>query len=117
MLLRDIIENGARDHSERAALYFRDQTMTCGELAENVRRLASGMAQAGVGPGDRVGVLLPNSPAFVLAYYAAARLGAVCVPVNPLWKAQEQRHVWSDAAVKMVITAPSLLPGVQEAVA
>jgi long-chain acyl-CoA synthetase len=115
MLLNDIVARGARDYPTHPALIFRDQPTSYGELAVIVRRLAAGLADLGVGPGDRVALLLPNCPPFIYGYYAVAQLGAVVVPANPLLKPAELAYIYRDAGVKLVITAGPLLPGVEAA--
>src|SRR5579875_2162079 len=89
MLLRELLENSAQRLPEQTALIFRDQPITYAQLSEQTRRLAAGYAALGVEAGDRVALLLPNSPAFIMGYYAAAYLGAVSVPANPMLKPPE----------------------------
>ena len=115
MLLGDIITQGAERTPDNLALVYRDLEMSYRELAGAVQRLAAGFAALGVGEGDRVALLLPNCPPFVLGYYAAALLGAVVVPSNPLLKPAELEYIWKDADVKLVMTVPPLLPGVEAA--
>ena len=114
-MLRDIIAQGKRDFANGVALIFRDQPTTYAELAVAVERLAAGLAALGIQPGERIALLLPNCPPFVYGYYAAAQMGAVVVPANPLLKPPELEYIWRDADVRLVITAPPLLPGVQAA--
>ncbi|HLK58990.1 MAG TPA: long-chain fatty acid--CoA ligase [Chthonomonadaceae bacterium] len=115
MLLGDIITQGAERYPDHRALVYRDQPMTYRELDIAVRRLAAGFASLGIREGDRVALLLPNCPPFVLGYYAAAMLGAVVVPSNPLLKPAELEYIWRDADVRLVLTVPQLLPGVEAA--
>jgi long-chain acyl-CoA synthetase len=115
MLLRDIIAQGAQKYPQKAALVFRDQPTIYAELAIAVRRLASGFASLGIQPGDRIALLLPNCTPFVLGYYAAQQIGAIAVPANPLLKPAELEYIWGDADVRLVVTAPPLLVGVQAA--
>lgn len=113
MRLHDIIAEGARDYPQNVALIFRDQPTTYAELAVAVQRLAAGFVALGIHPGDKIALLLPNCTPFVYAYYAAAQVGAVAVPANPLLKSAELEYIWRDCGAKLVVTAPPLLPGVQ----
>lgn len=70
-------------HSGQTALICEDVRMTYAELDHEVRSVAAGLAARGVGPGDRVAMLLGNGVPFVVVTYAAAFLGAVTVPLNP----------------------------------
>lgn len=114
MLLYNIIQRGASEYPERAAIHFRDSTLTYSDLAKEVNRLATALRAEGIGQGDRVGLLLPNCPTFTVAYYAITALGAVCVPSNPLLKPAELTHMWGDSGVKLVFTIPALLPNALE---
>src|SRR5579871_3479616 len=111
-LLGDVPVEGAARHGARVALIFREQTMTYAELAQRVTLLAQGLESLEIRPGDRIALLLPNCPPFVLGYYAAATLGAVVVPANPLLKPAELEYIWGDARIRLVITVPPLLPTV-----
>src|SRR5205085_1469871 len=113
MLLYDVIQRGAMEYPDRTALIFRDQPVTYGQLASQVNHLANALSKRGIGKGDSIAVLLPNCPAFTVAYYAVSSLGAICVPANPLLKPAELEHIWADSAVKMVFTATALLPVAQ----
>lgn len=115
MLLTDIIERGATDYPEKVALIFRDQPTSFGELAVAVRRLAAGFRALGIEPGEKIGLLLPNCPPFLYAYYAAAMIGAVVVPSNPLLKPAELAYIWRDCDLRAIVTVPQLLPVVQAA--
>ena len=84
-------------------LVFGDERIGPDELWERVGRLAGGLAARGVGPDDRVALLLPNGPAFVTGFLAIAQLGAVVVPLNPQFKRAELEFCYRDAGVHTVI--------------
>jgi long-chain acyl-CoA synthetase len=69
-------------------------------------RLATLLADRGVGRGDRVALIMPNVAYFPIAYYAILRLGAVVVPMNPLLKAGEIAFAWGDAGAKVAVVFP-----------
>lgn len=115
MLLHEMIERSARDWPQNVALVFRDQPVTYAELEGAIARLAEGLLALGLKAGDRIALLLPNCSPFVYAYYAASRIGAVVVPANPLLKPAELEYIWRDADIRLVMTAPPLLPVVQAA--
>ena len=77
-----------------------------GELASLVRGAAAALAAAGVGPGDRVAIVLPNGPAFVAAFFGALRLGAVVVPLNVLLSPRELEERYDATAPSAVVTEP-----------
>ena len=76
------------------------------ELLADVRKLATGLVQAGIGPGDRVGIWAPNRWEWVLVQYATAEIGAILVNINPAYRAAELRYVLQQSGVALVIAAP-----------
>ena len=76
------IERRARIAPNQAALIYGEWRCTYSELANRVRRLAHGFSKLGVQPGDRIGWLGANHPAFLEVLFATAKLGAVMAPVN-----------------------------------
>ena len=115
MLLPDIIRRGADAHPDRTAILFRDASITYAQLAAEVDRIAAAFAARGLGPGDRVALLLPNCPEFTVSYFATAAIGGVCTPANPQLKPAELTYMWNDSQVKLAITVPPLAPAVLEA--
>ncbi|MFL5802223.1 MAG: long-chain-fatty-acid--CoA ligase [Roseiflexaceae bacterium] len=69
-------------------------------------RFAAALSRLGVGPGDRVGLLLPNAPSFIIAYYGALKAGAVVVPLNPLANPHELSFHLRDSGAETLITIP-----------
>ena len=84
MNLARILTDGAAVHGDRPALWFDGAALSYAELDRRAAVAARELRERGVGAGDRVAIKLPNSPAFVAAYFGALRLGAVVVPLNPL---------------------------------
>jgi long-chain acyl-CoA synthetase len=75
--------------ADRVALISRNRDTTYGQLRDQTERLRGGLIAHGVGQGDRVAILCGNNRYFVVAYLAAAGLGAVAVPLNPASPAPE----------------------------
>ena len=69
-------------------------------------RFAANARQLGIRTGDRVGMLLPNSPQFLIAYYGLLKAGAVIVPLNPLSAERELLFHFSDSGAETAITLP-----------
>jgi long-chain acyl-CoA synthetase len=87
-LLDYLSENAARWPS-RPALFFKGATITYSTLEKSSSRLAAGLASIGVKPGDRVAIILPNCPQFIVAEIAAWKAGAIVCPVNPTYTDRE----------------------------
>lgn len=98
------LETVARHYPRQRAILFYDYAMTYRELDEDANRLANALIDLGVKPGDRVALLLPNSPQMVLAYYAALKAGAVVVSLNPLFNAEELAQQLSDSGAETIVT-------------
>jgi acyl-CoA synthetase (AMP-forming)/AMP-acid ligase II len=83
-------------------------TVTFGELHERAARVAAGLTALGVRAGDRVAVLLPSHPAYLETWLALARLGALLVPINPLFRPAEVAWVLGHAGVTALVTTDAL---------
>ena len=97
------LAGSVRRYREKTALVFGEQSLTFGELDRRVNRFAQALMAEGVGPGDRVALLLPNGLTMAEAYFATARLGAVAVPINVRWTAPEIAYVMEDASPRLII--------------
>ncbi|MCD0174174.1 AMP-binding protein, partial [Micrococcus luteus] len=98
---------------DAVALRIGEARMTYRELDQVTAATAGWLRHRGVGPGDRVAVLLPNVPAFVAVYEALMRLGAVMVPLNPLFTARELEYFLEDSGARVLWAMPGL-PAVDE---
>ncbi len=86
------------------------------ELYNSTLSLAAGLVELGIKKGDRVAVVLPNSPALIRSYYGIWLAGATIVPNNPMAKKEELRKTFVNSEVKMVIAVTEILPQVMEAI-
>src|SRR5690606_19627682 len=82
---------------------------TYAEVEERSRRLARGLLADGVGKGTRVGILMPNGVDWVVTWLAAARIGALVVPINTFFRARELAHVLVHADVERLLVRPQFL--------
>ena len=115
MLLHELLERQVQNNPQATALIFRKKTFTYAELQEHVEKWAAVLYQHGVKAGDSYGIVMRNSPEFVITFFALVRLGARAVPVNFLLKADEITFIFGDAGVVGVITQPPFLAAVLEA--
>lgn len=91
--------------------------LSYGQLAEATRRVAASLASAGVKRGERVGVMLPNVPAFPVTWLALARLGAIMIPINTGYTARELDYVLGDGGASHLIVDEACLPPVLDLLA
>jgi len=106
--LDDLVRRNALLHAGRPAFIHESGTVSHAEHAGRVSRLAAGLAGLGVGIGDRIAVLAPNSLEFCDLFGAAARLGAILVPVNARLSAEEIGHVIEDVEPAVVVAADAM---------
>jgi acyl-CoA synthetase (AMP-forming)/AMP-acid ligase II len=93
------------------------RTLTYGQLADGVRRVAAGLARRGFGKGDVFATVCPNILEFPLAFYAVAALGGTTTMANPLLTAAELARQLADANPRFVLAVPDRLDVVREATA
>lgn len=101
--LPDLIDDAVERFGRRTALEFFGAETSYRELGEQIARAAEGLRRLGVTAGDRVGLVLPNCPQHVVAFYAVLRLGAIVVEHNPLYTARELRHQFEDHGATVAI--------------
>jgi long-chain acyl-CoA synthetase len=103
-MLMSLLYGRADADPDRTALVYREERISYAELVERIERVASGLAQRGVGPGDSVGLALRDDPWLVTCFHAIAALGARIVPVNPAFKQAELEFCFRAAGVRAVIS-------------
>lgn len=108
--LPEILTRTAGRFPDRTALVFMGKKIPYRELEELVNRFAGALTAIGVKAGDRVAMLLPNMPQFVIANFAALRIGAVTVMNNPLSSEEELVHQLNDSDSTVLVTLDLRLP-------
>jgi long-chain acyl-CoA synthetase len=99
-----LFEHAVVRFAARPCLEFLGRRWRYAEIGEQVLRAAAGLRRLGVVKGTRVGLCLPNTPFYVVAYFAALRLGAVVVNFNPLYTEAEMLAQASDAGAEVMVT-------------
>jgi long-chain acyl-CoA synthetase len=94
-------------YPNRTALRCDDLQVSYAEFDAAAARVATLLERAGIEPGDRVGLMLPNTPAFAIAFYGIMYRGAVAVPMNPLLKAREVSFYLSNSGAKALFGSPA----------
>ena len=101
--LSSLLDQAAADYPDRPAIKMDDLVLSYAQLREAAGRMSALLASLGVEPGDRVGIMLPNVPAFPIAFYGALAADAVVVPMNPLLKGREVAYYLGDSGAKALI--------------
>ncbi|MED5810958.1 long-chain fatty acid--CoA ligase [Mycolicibacterium sp. 050232] len=92
---------------QHPALRCGETTLSYAEFAGAAARVATFLDRAGVQPGDRVGIMLPNTPAFAVVFYGIISRGAVAVPMNPLLKAREIEFYLTNTGARAIFATPA----------
>jgi long-chain acyl-CoA synthetase len=95
--------------------WFEDKSYTNVECYARACRFAEVLRAHGIQPGDHVVVMMLNSPDVTAAFTAIWKLGAVMIPITPMWNAREARYVLEDSRAKIAITSPELAARLMEA--
>lgn len=109
-----LLEGAVKRHPKRPALEFLGLEMTYQELWDAARRFATALESLGVKKGDRVAVMLPNCPQFVIAFFGAAQIGAVVVNTSPLYVARELEHQLRDSGAETLVVLNLFYPRYRE---
>lgn len=108
--LHEILRVTAVELPDQTATVFLGAQLTYGQVKEQSDKLAAALAGLGILKGDRVGVMLPNCPQYVIATFAVLRLGATVVNVNPLYTPREVLVVAADSGMRVMLTLDLLAP-------
>ncbi|MDT4943159.1 MAG: long-chain acyl-CoA synthetase [Pseudonocardiales bacterium] len=102
MNLASNLVRAAEQYPDNIAVRLDDATLTYAMLDGATQHVAGLLAEHGVRPGDRVGIMLPNVPHFALLYYGVLRAGSVVVPMNPLLKEREVAYYLGNSGAKLI---------------
>ena len=102
--LFSLIETAAAEHPERPCTNFLGHSLTYREIADLVDRAAAGLQALGVVKGTKVGLFLPNSPTFIVYYFAVLKAGGVVVNYNPLYSLDELTFQVKDSETELMVT-------------
>jgi long-chain acyl-CoA synthetase len=108
--LYEILATTAVETPDAPATAFLGATLTFREIKTRTDRLAKALVTLGIGKGDRVGIMLPNCPQYIVAAFATLRLGGVVVNINPIYTARELSNVAVDSGFRVLLTLDRLAP-------
>jgi long-chain acyl-CoA synthetase len=111
--LHGLLERTAERYPERLATIFLGGKLSYRALNEAANRFAQALLHLGLQPGDRVALMLPNCPQFLIAFYGALKAGAVVVAINPLYTPRELEYQLNDAEAGILVTLSKFYPTVE----
>lgn len=105
--LTELLADLTKRNGDEVALVLNEEKLTFAQLEDRSSRLANGLAELGVEPGDKVAVWLPNTFAWVELQFALARLGAVAVAINTRFRAHEAQDILARSGARTLVLWPS----------
>ena len=109
------LEEAARTYPDRACTIFKGAVITYKEMNALTDSVAAALVDMGVKKGDRVGIFMPNTPQFVMAYFGILKAGGVVVATNPLYTAPEIEHQASDAGIEVMFVMTNFYKTIKKA--
>lgn len=113
VLLTDYLRHWARETPDRPCAIFYGSELTFSQLDDLSDRFASFLADKGFVKGDRVAMMMPNCPQFLVAFFGILKAGCVHVPINPMFMDQEFIYEMQDTGAQMIVVLDLLFPLVQ----
>ncbi|MBX0357620.1 long-chain fatty acid--CoA ligase [Halobacillus sp. Nhm2S1] len=112
--LYKLLDQTVAQYGKRTAVVFEEHEMTYEELKDQVDRLAGAWDALGFAKGERIGLMISNHPEYIIAYYAAQKLGLIVVQINPRYTARELLQIMDDSEMSYLITEKEQFPMVEE---
>ena len=112
--LYHFLEKSAEKYPDQACATFKGSAITYSEMDELTNRLAGALAAMGVKKGTPVGIFMPNSPQFVMAFYAILKAGGIVVATNPLYTGREIEHQMKDSGTEIMLVMSNFYSLIKE---
>ncbi len=111
--LHDLLVRAVEEHREKTALTFFGTNISFSRLEAMVERVAAAFAASAIGKGDRVALMLPNCPQYVVSFFATVRLGAIVTQLNPMYVEREIEHIVNDSGAETIVVYADMYPRVK----
>jgi long-chain acyl-CoA synthetase len=108
--LHALLDDAAESYPDAVATIFFNAKRTYKSISDDAWRFANGLRKLGVKKGDRVAILLPNTPQFIVAFFGALRAGATVVPCNPRYTAPELHRQLADSGAVALVSLSRFYP-------
>lgn len=112
--LKGLLDERVKKAPDKPLLLFGDRALTYGDFQREFNRVAHGFLRLGVNQGDKIALLLDNCPEFLMAVFAAAEIGALFVPINTAFTAEEASYVLDHSGASFLVTTQAFLPMIEE---
>jgi long-chain acyl-CoA synthetase len=111
--MQRILQNACQSYPNNTAITFYDRKISYQELFHASQAFASALQKKGVQKGDRVAIMLPNCPQYVIAYYGSLATGAIITQINPMLVERELQHILQDSGAETIVVLDGLYPKVK----
>ncbi len=111
--LHELFRAAAEEHRGKTALTFYGTEFSFERLHALVEKMAASLAASGVRKGDRVALMLPNCPQYVISFFATVRLGAIVTQLNPMYVEREIEHIVRDSGAETIVVYSAVYPRVK----
>jgi long-chain acyl-CoA synthetase len=112
--LTDFFRSSVEEHREKTALTFYGTTFDFARIEALSEKMAASLAARGVKEGDRVALMLPNCPQYVIGFFASVRLGAIVTQLNPMYVEREIEHILEDSGAETIVVYSDAYPRVKK---
>ncbi len=112
--IHELVHTAASVTPNKPATTMYGTEITFSDLRRQIVRVANALSGLGMKKGDRVGVHLPNSPQYIIAYYAAMSVGAIVVNLNPMYTAEELKGLSENTGINTLFTFDMVLPNIRQ---
>jgi long-chain acyl-CoA synthetase len=110
--LTRFLKEAVERYEDRPVMTYEGNATSYEQLLEKSERLAAAFAESGVSKGDRVALMLPNCPEYVVSFFAVARIGAIVTQVNPIYVGRELEHILNDSGAETIVVHEDAYPKV-----
>ncbi len=111
--LPDFFHASVEEHRDKTAMTFYGTTFDFARLEALAEKMAASLAARGVKKGDRVALMLPNCPQYVVSFFATVRLGAIVTQINPMYVEREIEHILKDSGAETIVVYSEMYPRVK----
>ncbi|NNN21668.1 MAG: AMP-binding protein [Acidimicrobiales bacterium] len=108
-----MIDARVASHRDATWVLFEDEKYSWADALSNIRKAANGLIDLGIKPGDRLGIMMGNSPDFLWIFFAATLLATPSVPINTAQRGNTLKHIITDSGIKVLVVDEPILSEIE----
>ncbi|GAB3043545.1 long-chain-fatty-acid--CoA ligase [Virgibacillus ainsalahensis] len=112
--LTEMLDETIAKYGEKSAIYFYGKEITYKDLGKQIDAFAAALQEQGIKKGDRVAIMLPNCPQYVISYYGALQAGGIVTQINPMLIGKELEFILRDSGAESIVIYEPLLPALNQ---